>query len=125
MFGLHRGSEMFRRLSAALTVGCKLRGSFTHPIRRAQGPRSLVQTTVVNDPRWRSSDMERVPPSSEPSEFNVGHLEDLDKRTADLLKRANDAILRSQRLVTDFKIKKRNLVNGRDDRSEEETPSNE
>jgi hypothetical protein len=69
--------------------------------------------------------MERVPPSSEPSEFNVGHLEDLDKRTADLLKRANDAILRSQRLVTDFKIKKRNLVNGRDDRSEEETPSNE
>jgi hypothetical protein len=69
--------------------------------------------------------MERVPPSSEPSEFNVGHLEDLDKRTADLLKRANDAILRSQRLVTDFKIKKRNLVNGSDDRSEEETPSNE
>jgi hypothetical protein len=69
--------------------------------------------------------MERVPPSSEPSEFNVEHLEDLDKRTADLLKRANDAILRSQRLVTDFKIKKRNLVNGRDDRSEEETPSNE
>jgi hypothetical protein len=69
--------------------------------------------------------MERVPSSSEPSEFNVEHLEDLDKRTADLLKRANDAILRSQRLVTDFKIKKRNLVNGRDDRSEEETPSNE
>jgi hypothetical protein len=57
----------------------------------------------------KDSPLKSHPPSPEIPDFDAGSLEDLQKRTADLLKRADAAIRRARELVVDSKEKRAEL----------------